>query len=539
MRLLRLLRSESPGSVTRIGVMAGFSGLLNALLLGLINSGAGREASELSWRLFVAFAIAIVLFIVAQRYILISSIHLVETILDRLRRRLATLIREADLLPLEQVGRAGIYASVSKHIVTISSASASVIIAIESAIMVVFAVTYLAFIARPAFFLTLAAAAIGLTIHFRSVKDLTRANQQALDRENTYFDQLTALLEGFKEVKVNEARASDLVGEMNHTSWSLASLKIESGQRFSIHYIFSQTIFYALIAAIAFVLPRWYDPETQVVAKAAATILFIIGPLGNVIGALPIFTSADVAVAAIDELEVVLTRAQSDVPTEPRVQRARFRTIEAKRTTFRYTDKEGEPVFTVGPIDLTIRQGETLFIVGGNGSGKSTLLKLLTSLYYPHSGEILLDGKPLDREMYGEYRSLFSPIFGDYYLFDRLYGLRPVDAGRVSALLERFEIADKTSIVDDRFTTTDLSTGQRKRIALLINYLEDRPIQVFDEWAADQDPHFRKFFYEVLLAEMKAAGKTIIAATHDDRYFHVADRVLKMESGRLTEVPRG
>ncbi|MDQ3281408.1 MAG: ATP-binding cassette domain-containing protein, partial [Acidobacteriota bacterium] len=191
-----------------------------------------------------------------------------------------------------------------------------------------------------------------------------------------------------------------------------------------------------------------------------------------------------------------------------------------------------------GPISLSFQRGELLFIVGGNGSGKSTLLKLLTSLYYPHSGELRLDGAALHRETYADYRSLFSPIFGDYYLFEVLYGLRPVDEMRVRTLLRRLEIADKTTVANDRFSTTDLSTGQRKRIALLINYLEDRPIQVFDEWAADQDPQFRRFFYEVLLAELKAAGKTVIAATHDDRYFHVADRVLRMENGHVEEMPR-
>ncbi|MDQ3283380.1 MAG: hypothetical protein M3Q69_18430, partial [Acidobacteriota bacterium] len=353
MRLLRLLRSESPGTVTRIGVMAGLAGLLNALLLGLINSGAGLDADEVSWRLMVAFVVAIGLFIIAQRYILIASIDLVETILDRLRRRLADRIRNADLLPLEQVGRASIYASVSKHIVTISTASASAIIAIEAAIMVFFAVCYLAFISRTAFFMTLAAAVIGLTIHFRSVAELVRTNQQAIVRENTFFDQLTGLLEGFKEVKVNEARGADLVHEMNRTSSDLATLKMDSGQRFSIHYIFSQTIFYALIAAIVFVLPRLYPPDTMIVTKAAATILFIIGPLANVIGALPVFSAADVAVAAIDDLEQVLAGAASDVPNEPHTQRSGFETIEFAEVKFHYTDKTGEPVFSVGPLDLT------------------------------------------------------------------------------------------------------------------------------------------------------------------------------------------
>jgi putative ATP-binding cassette transporter len=208
-------------------------------------------------------------------------------------------------------------------------------------------------------------------------------------------------------------------------------------------------------------------------------------------------------------------------------------TIELNTVRFSYTDRDGNPLFTVGPLDLTLKQGEVLLIVGGNGSGKSTLLKLLTSLYYPSSGEIRVNGLDARTVGYRTYRELFSAIFADYHLFERLYGVSGVDDKRVVELLRLMGLERKTTWRDGRFANQELSTGQRKRLALIISLLEDKQIYVFDEWAADQDPSFREFFYETLLPEMKRGGKTVVAATHDERYFHVGDRVLKMEAGRF------
>ena len=73
------------------------------------------------------------------------------------------------------------------------------------------------------------------------------------------------------------------------------------------------------------------------------------------------------------------------------------------------------------------------------------------------------------------------------------------------------------------------------RKALISALLEDREIYIFDEWAADQDPQFRKRFYEKIIPELKQKGKTIFAVTHDDHYWNLADIVVKMEYGRIVE----
>jgi putative ATP-binding cassette transporter len=204
-----------------------------------------------------------------------------------------------------------------------------------------------------------------------------------------------------------------------------------------------------------------------------------------------------------------------------------------------YHREQEDDRFVLGPIDLTIRRGELIFIVGGNGSGKTTLAKLITGLYAPEAGAIELDGEPVDDAGRDGYRQLFSAVFAEFHVFDALLGVASDDrtAARIAHYLRRLHLDRKVSITGGVLSTTALSTGQRKRLALLVAYLEDRPIYVFDEWAADQDPAFKAVFYLELLRELRELGKTVIVISHDDRYFHVADRVLRLESGRLEAAP--
>src|SRR5690606_2535495 len=215
---------------------------------------------------------------------------------------------------------------------------------------------------------------------------------------------------------------------------------------------------------------------------------------------------------------------------------ADFRTISGRDLLYSYRDAQGATSFTMGPTSLDIAKGELLFVVGGNGSGKSTLLKTLTRLYEPQEGVLLWDGVPVEADNVRAYRSLFSAVFADFHLFDRLYGMGDVPEDKVNALLEELGVAHKTSYRNGRFTNTNLSTGQRKRLALAVALLEERPILVLDELAADQDPDFRQRFYNELVPRWKAEGRTLIVVSHDDRYFHIADRTLILADGKVKQV---
>ncbi len=190
--------------------------------------------------------------------------------------------------------------------------------------------------------------------------------------------------------------------------------------------------------------------------------------------------------------------------------------------------------FLLGPISLSLEPGELLFIIGGNGSGKSTLAKVMTGLYTPLSGEIYLNDELITQDNVEWYRQHFSAVFSDFYLFDSYLGIdRPNLDREVEGYLRQLQLSHKVTVKDGALSTTNLSQGQRKRLALLETYLEDRPIYIFDEWASDQEPRFRDLFYQELLVKLKEQNKIVIVITHDDRYFHLADHVIKLDYGKI------
>ena len=177
-----------------------------------------------------------------------------------------------------------------------------------------------------------------------------------------------------------------------------------------------------------------------------------------------------------------------------------------------------------------------MFVVGANGSGKTTLCKLLTGLYRPGRGRILLDGTPVADTDQARYRSLFTSVFDDFQLFERIYGVADLEPDLVNQRLDELELAHKTRYTEAGYSNIDLSTGQRKRLAYLESVLKDRPVCVFDELASDQAPGSRRRLYEQILPELSASGRTLLVVSHDDQYFHTADRVLEMRDGQVTEL---
>jgi putative ATP-binding cassette transporter len=273
------------------------------------------------------------------------------------------------------------------------------------------------------------------------------------------------------------------------------------------------------------------------IGAAVIVLLYIRGPVAQIAAALPLFDQARVSFQRIAELSAELNQHEPNLTIEASSSSAAAKhivSIELRGVTYAFPAKEGSKPFVLGPIDLAVAAGELLFIVGENGSGKTTLVKLLLGLYEPREGAIFLNGEPVTATTRDDYRQLFTTVFADYYLFDDLIygGALPAEA---LPYLEKLDIAHSVTVKDRHFSTTDLSTGQRKRLALVHAYLEKRPVIVTDEWAADQDPAFRKIFYTELLPELKREGKTLIVVSHDDRYFDVADRIVRMENGRIIE----
>jgi putative ATP-binding cassette transporter len=533
MKLLELIRRESTVSFGALIFVAGLAGISNALVLAIINSAAEQASTDkTSTRNLVLFMIVMGIYVMTQWRLLTTATREVERILDRLRVRLADKIRRCDLLPLEEMGRTVIYASINKETMTISQSAMIMMMSGQAAVLIFFTAFYVAVLSVVAFVLTVVLGLLLSVIYIRRSKKLSLAVHETLKRENALFDTLTHLLAGFKEVRLNQARSNDLFAHYEEISHSATENKIRTQAQISRMFIFSQAAFYVLLGVIVFVVPRLSTTYSTEVVKITTAVLFLVGPMTALVGTVPNLAGADVACENIATLEAALDHSLSE-PPERFTPMTGFREITFRDVVFHYHDSANGNAFTVGPIDFDLAAGEIVFVSGGNGSGKSTFLKLLTALYYPQEGSIRIDGRLLTPVLYESYRSLFSTVFTDYHLFDRLYGLYDVPEEEVDRQLAFIEMTGKTKVVDSRFETLELSGGQKKRLALLVSLLEKRPICVFDEMAADQDPAFRKKFYKEILPLLHQQGRTIVVVTHDDKYFGDADRLLKMDEGRF------
>ena len=518
------------------------SGISNAFILFIINAAAATvKYSEINTRLFLMFIVVISIYIITQQYIFKRAGYIVDQIIQKIRIRLADkIIQRAELVDLDSIGNSRIYNHMTHQTAEVSNAANEITAAVQSLIMVLFSILYLGTLSIEALVVTVGVVAIGMVVYLGMEKKIIPFINKYNESEIRLFSTLSHLLDGFKEIKLSHERGEDIRSDIDQISTEARDNSITTKVMYSNAYIFAQSFFYVLIGIMVFILPRFFEMYTESVIQITAVILFIIGPLSSVVAGIPAYTRSDIAIRNILKLEYELDNLKTDPPKfsqQTHRDFMRFNELHFRNLEFHYYDRNKERSFSVGPVDFSIKRGETVFLVGGNGSGKSTLLKLMTGLYRPARGEILLDGMPVKGPTLQEYRELYSVIFADFHLFEKLYGIRDWQPERVFELIQEMRLSDKTAFENGQFTNIHLSTGQRKRIAMIVSKLEDREIYIFDEWAADQDPQFREYYYYELLPELKRNGKTVIVVSHDDRsYFATADRVLKMNLGQLTDV---
>ena len=539
MSFLALVGRQMQTSPRKLVVMAAIGGISSAAILAAINAGAqaadeGKRASLWALALFV---ISLVLFMKTQIYMTTTVTGEIEAVIHRLRTRLMDQIRHSELLALEKIGRARIVEGLTRDTAILTQASNTLCYSLQAPILIFFVAIYVAYLSFTAFMLSaLIITLAGTIFHFRS-RRLTRERAAAAAQERRLFERLTDFLDGFKEVRLNAARSADLYQDALEISKTVADIKIRAQAETFKQIASAQGYMYVLLAAVVFVIPTISGSLAGAsITKTTTALLFVVGACFGVVQSIPILLNANAAADRLEKLEADLVPAGS--PEEQAVGSPRFARIDMRNVVFRYTDKFSHGAFQIGPLDFSLRRGELVFITGGNGSGKSTLLRVLAGLYPPDAGEITLDGVPVNDDTRDAYRRLMSAIFSDYHLFQKLYGLSEADSGEVQRWLRQFQLDDKTGVADGEFSTLDLSGGQRRRLALIVSLLEQRPVLLLDEWTAEQDPEFRRKFYQELLPQLMQAGATIVAITHDDRYLaelNLPGRRIRMDEGRIVE----
>ncbi len=538
MKLIGLLIRASRGTLAFAIPTGIISGASSALLIALISAalnGGGPSRSTIA--LSFAGLAAVTLFSNIASQILLNRLS--QSAVYDLRVYLCERILSAPLRKMEEVGSARLFASLTDDVMVVANVLLSIPPFCINAATVAVCLIYLSLLAWKVLVALLAFMAFGVMIYQALVMQGVRSLRVAREDQDGLFKALRAQTEGFKELKLNRRRRLEFFDRVVKQTASSFKEHNRTGMNFYIAAAsWAQLLFYIFIGLLLFVIPLINQVAPQTLMGYTLTILFIWGPLGSIINVFPMIGRAKVALNKIESLGLALQSQADDANEAAKDERLiDWERIELSGVTHAYADEGGDRSFALGPIDMTFRPGELVFLVGGNGSGKTTLAKLLTGLYAPDAGEISLDGRAITNETREQYRQHFSAIFSDFYIFDSLLGLDAPDLDEQASLhLSRFHLDHKVRIEEGKFSTTALSQGQRKRLALLTSFLEDRRFYVFDEWAADQDPQFREMFYMQILPELKRRGKTVLAITHDDRYFRIADRVIKLEYGKLAAI---
>ncbi|MBL0510883.1 multidrug ABC transporter permease/ATP-binding protein [Aeromonas caviae] len=445
----------------------------------------------------------------------------------RLRGRLLKQLLDTDVARLRQIGQGPLLASLSSDIGQITIAFVRLPELVQGLVLTLGSIIYLGLLSPALLGVTALWVTVTMVVGWLLVNRVYRHLAHMRQAEDRLYQNYQSIIAGSKELALNRERAYFVyhqLYEQNARDYREQIIRADTYHLSAVNW--SNIMMLGAIGLVFFLANGLGWANTNVAATFALTLLFLRTPLLQGIGALPTLIAAQVAFDKIAALNLAEPDEAFPLPPAPRP----WQRIELDQVSFHY---QGEGGFSVGPINLAIERGEQIFLIGGNGSGKSTLAMLLTGLYQPVSGRLLLDGEPVtDRN---GYLALFSAIFTDYHLFQHLLGPEPKEA-LVAEWLERLQMGSKLAIEDDFIADIDLSQGQRKRVALLLALAEQREVMLFDEWAADQDPQFRRIFYQVLLPRLKEMGKTVIAISHDDHYFSLADRLLEMRQGRLTEL---
>ncbi|HEX2253052.1 MAG TPA: cyclic peptide export ABC transporter [Thermoanaerobaculia bacterium] len=534
LRLLGYIVRHSP----RTFAVAAFAGLASGAtatgMVAIVNEALADPRPVSLVLLAIPFLVLVLLSPATRLVSQYLLIRLGQDLVYDLRLELTRRVLTTPLRHLERLGPHRLLVALTDDVTSITQSMVSFPEITSHGALVLGALVYMGLLSPSLFGIFLAAFALTILLYRFPLAAGFRRLKAAREEQDELYEHFRGATDGTKELKLHRDRRAGFLAALGRNADRLRRLLVSGNMILTAAIAGAWTFFFVAVGLVVFLGPTLGNVSRDALVGYALVLLFMRGPLQLVVSSLPTLARGGVAVEKIERLGLWLEEREREAEAVPGPPPPDWRRLELDGVVHHYRGEEGEAGFTVGPIDLVFEPGELVFLTGGNGSGKTTLAKLLLGLYLPDEGALRLDGEPVTRESADRYRQRFAAVFFDFHLFRGLLGLggpdRDADAHQY---LRRLELEDKVAVRDGELTTTALSQGQRKRLALLTAYLEDRPLYLFDEWAADQDPHFKEVFYRQLLPELKARGKTVIVISHDDRYYGLADRIVKLRDGRV------
>ncbi|BCJ96190.1 hypothetical protein acsn021_37590 [Anaerocolumna cellulosilytica] len=514
------------------------NGIASSLIIFTINESFNRDLAY-SKELLLYFVFALLFFVYTIKLLQGRMIVITNEITYEKRMNMIDKIMRASYQAIEGIGRERIFSGLNNDCAELAHVPTYTVSFASNLLTIIFCLLYLLSKSIYAFVASLGIILINGFISFITSRIAYKYWEENRNIQDTYFGQMQDLVNGFKELALNRLRRFAFWNDMKKYSRLSTELNKTASIKFLNFDLYNTLMYNIVFGVVVFLFPILFlDINTNQLRENLFIVFYMIGPFGAIAGTIPKLTQLNVNVKRInkliDDLEEVST---GDITIEQEINTSypKVITIQFKEVTYKYISKNKEGIkiegdFTLGPITTEFKSNEIVFITGGNGSGKSTLGKLITGLYSPLSGRICINGKVAALK---EQNELFSSVYTDFNLFKKLYGIDYVSKKeKILEYLELMKIHDKVEINGEgEFKTINLSTGQRKRLAFIVSCLEDKPMMIFDEWAAEQDPEFRQYFYDELLPMLKKQGKGVIVISHDDRYFDKADRLIKLERG--------
>jgi putative pyoverdin transport system ATP-binding/permease protein len=519
------------------------AGIARSLFLALINAAiaAGADASQ-SLALYAAGALALAAVVLGADYFVATrGCWVFAGMATRMRNRLLDQIGSANLQFVERETAASLHFHLIHTIRVISDFYGTLLLFCNALVTLGFNLIYIGWLSPVGLAVAAVITLVGVTTHWHFERKNFACRERLNRLANIHNNCHHAYLNGYKELRLSRAKMADYRNQLDEINRQVLMESVTEARVSNAGKAATNLFEYLAIAAIALLLPALVHAQPVQLMQLLSAVLFTIGPLGNVVGAFPSFATARISMDHLQQLTREVEATRETLGTRDRASLPPFEMVTLRDVSFEFAKREAEErlgeTFQLGPVNLTIRRGEVVCVVGGNGSGKTVLMRLLSGLYRPTSGQIVYNGIALGDGDRQAYREQITTVFSDFFLFKELLGRRDTAAAKVMAWIEHFGLSRKTGFLEKEgmFSTVELSTGQRKRMALIVSILDERPIIVLDEFGAEQDPAHRHQFYRSWLPELKRMGKTVVVVSHDDHYFDAADRVVRMDFGRVIE----